>query len=347
MGTLITADIQKIRLAVTQNPKWKEGKKCYTSISEKDGKYVKNRQCVSDGVILELEDGMMELLIPKEPKLVYNYKKIQEWGTFASHKSVSITPDWRTPLIGKVPLNSVGKTGDWTVAWAQQSATSTGNIKISSKGQWRIQASIDVVVPQGCGTPAPKGSLSTARSPPPEPKSPCYPLPCGAGGICKPDMFDNTKHKCTCKLGWDQSGRSQKGWRPDNDDLLPCDTNGAPTCPKGKHAVLLKCAGLASHIPEGPIPPGLGCGSCVSDNYCVKCVTIVGKSWQYVKGEMVTGVPTQKCSFVDLNLDKTAKAGPIYTKSLADGMVREDEANAGSDSNDLPPSIVAGSPMCK
>ena len=339
--TIKTADIQKIHMTMTQNPEFKEGQTCYNTVEEEGGQYVKKRVCVGDGVQWELADGMIELGIPGKSNLVYNYKSVQDWGQYGSKKALSITPDWRTPLVGEVPL-----TGDWTVAWAQQSAGSTGAITMSNKAQWQVEMSIDIGVPEECvGQAENKGSY-TPKTPPSEPKTACYPDPCGAGGKCEEYTYSGHQHKCTCKLGWDQSGRAQNGQRPSSDEILPCDVNGAPTCPTGKHAKVGKCKGLKDYIWDGPILPGHGCGRCIADEHCVKCVTISGTSYHMVGDEAKTGLATQQCKYVDLTHDKTTKKGATITKAQANGMVREDAAKAGSDPDDISPAAMTGSPMC-
>merc|ERR1712205_234060 len=165
---------------MTQNPGFKEAQTCYNTVEMKGGQYVKKKICVGDGVQWVLADGMIELGIPGKDNLVYNYKSVQDWGEHGSKKPLSIAPDWRTPLVGEVPL-----TGSWTVAWAQQSAGSTGAITMSNKAQWQVQASIDIGVPEECiGQAKNKGSY-TPKTPPSEPTSACYPNPCGAGGTCE------------------------------------------------------------------------------------------------------------------------------------------------------------------
>lgn len=339
--TIKTADIQKIHMTMTQNPAWKEGQTCYNTIEQVDGKFQKKKVCVGDGVQWQLADGMIELGIPGKSNLVYNYKSVQDWGQYGSKKALSIAPDWRTPLVGEVPL-----AGDWTVAWAQQSAGSTGAITMSNKAQWQVQVSIDIGVPEECVGQAKNGGSYMPKSPPSEPKTACYPDPCGAGGNCVEWTSSGHQHKCTCKLGWDKSGRAQNGMRPDSDQILPCDVNGAPTCPTGKHVKLNTCRGLATYISDGPLVPGHGCGRCIADEHCVKCITIKGTSYHMVGDEVKTGLATQQCKYVDLTHDKTTKKGAIITQAQADGMVREDAAKAGSDPDDISPAAMTGAPMC-
>jgi len=344
--TARTADIQAIRMIVSKSPAWVEKKKCYSSVEMKGGKFQKVKRCYGDGINMQLADGMLELGIPGKDHLVYNHKSVKEWGNYITKPStLTIKPGWRTPLVGEVPLS-----GEWTVAWAQQSPLSTGKIALSNRGQWQIQAAIDIVIAEECtSNAAAKSDKYVARVPPSEPKNVCYPDPCGGkGGKCEAYTFSGHKHKCTCKPGWDQSGRTLEGYRTNADSILPCDTNGAALkkCPAFHHFKAKICDGMAMHRME-VTNPGQGCGHCIPDDSCVKCITIRGESYHLINDEFLTGVPTQQCRFVDLRGHKGLEKGKTITKTQAEGMVREDAAKEGKDLNDISPSAMIGAQMCQ
>merc|ERR1712091_500924 len=154
---------------------------------------------------------------------------------------------------------------------------------------WSMSYTIEVVTTAACAKLA-KKSLKAGtgdfvngwvhpRQPPPVPRHVCWPNPCGKGGICKEDPNDAKKKSCTCKKGWDKTGRKGANWWDQKVVEAKCDHYGGcgkKKCAANEKCLLKKCLGLHGF---GVIAIGTGCGTCIDKESCTNCRKVGSGKW--------------------------------------------------------------------